>query len=318
MQRRKFAIAAAGLAFLGVMAPVAGSPAVAATTEEGSISGRIVDTRGHALAHARVAAQPLDPANGSYVITDTEADGTYTLPGLVPGRYEVGIDAGGWGEWAPGRRFEQDDAVQYRIRAGRDTVVNSVVFVAATISGKVTDAAGRPAADIAISAFDSGSRLYFPSATGADGRYSLKVRPNTGYRLTFADGQTVQYAPSGTTDVARAGRYETAPGHTTTVNQRLIVAPQLTGRLTDAAGAPVAGAHVSYTSRSQVYEFTSTDADGRYVFARMPVDDVRIRFVTEDGQEQWAAQAADWEHATWYTTSAGAVTVVDEQLLPVS
>ena len=317
MQRRKFAGAVAGLAFLGALAPVAGSPAMAAAADSGSISGRIIDTSGHALANARVAAHPLDQAGGSYVITDTDASGRFTLAGLVPGQYQVGIDAGGWSEWAPGRRFEQSQAVQYRVRDGRDTVVTSVVFAAGTISGTVTGADGKPADGVGLSAHDSGSGLQFLGATAADGRYSLKVRPNTGYVLRFADGQTEQYAPSGTVDPAAAGRYRVAPGRAVRVDERLIVAPKIVGQLTDAAGAPVAGAHVSYTTRGQVYAFTSTDADGRYTLDKIPVDDFKVRFVTESGQEQWATGAADWDHATWFTASPGSTTVVSERLLPL-
>jgi len=318
MHRRKFATAVAGLAFLGVMAPVAGSPAMAAAEESGSISGRIIDTSGHVLANARVSAQPLDQVDGSYVITDTDANGRFTLPGLVPGQYRVGIDAGGWSEWAPGRRFEMAQGTQYRVRDDRDTVVNSVVFAAGTISGTVTGADGKPAAGVGLSAFDSGSGLQHMETAGADGRYSLKVRPNTGYVLRFTDGQTVQYAPSGVLDEAQATRYRVAPGRAVRVDERLIVAPKITGQLTDAAGAPVAGAHVSYTTRGQVHEFTTTDADGRYAFDKVPVDDFKVRFVTASGQEQWATGAADWENATWFTASPGSTTVVSEKLLPLS
>ncbi|GAA4963259.1 carboxypeptidase-like regulatory domain-containing protein [Actinoplanes utahensis] len=318
MQRRKFAAAVAGLAVLGIVAPGAASPAVAAVADGGIISGRVVNTSGHVLANARISAEPLDRDNGTYLITETDASGAFTLPGLVPGQYRVGIDAGGWGEYAPGRRFTIEQGVQYQVREGRRTIVNSLVFAAGTISGKVTDAAGKPAAGVPVSAFDSVSRLWYEEFTAADGGYALKVRPNTPYVLRFADGNTSQYAPSGTTDAAQAGHYQVAPGRATRVDARLIVAPTLTGRLTDAAGAPVADAHVSYTSRGRVYEFTSTDADGRYTFTKVPLDDLKVRFVTASGQEQWATGSADSQNATWFTTAAGVTTVVDERLLPAS
>ncbi|HCT81418.1 MAG TPA: hypothetical protein DGT23_33575 [Micromonosporaceae bacterium] len=92
----------------------------------------------------------------------------------------------------------------------------------------------------------------------------------------------------------------------------------ISGTFTDTTGAPLQGVYVSV----EKWECCggggsgSTDADGHYQIAGVPVGDYRIRFHAPGYQTQYAYQTADYSSATKITVSSGAVSVVDDHLMP--
>ena len=300
---------AAAVAGIGAATAVA-SPALA-DADTGNVAGAVRDTKGTIVTDARInvyAEDGFDPV----AQTTTDAAGRFRVADLEAGRYKIQIGLGGWSEWAPGRRAESDAAV-YRIVAGRTTVANSVVTAPGVITGRLLAATGGPAANVGVTADDYDTARSWNTTTAADGTYALRVPPGTNYVVTFRDGYFRQYAPH-TVDQAQARHYTVRSGRTLRVDDRLLVAPSLTGRLVDAAGAPVADARVRFLSDTAFELTTTTDADGRYRFDKLAAGTVRVSFRTTDNRVQWAYQALSYNDAAEIALPVGAVVTVDDQL----
>lgn len=292
-------------------ATLAVAPAPAATT--GNLAGAVHDTRGAVVAGADLTVLVADsPTIAARARTD--AAGRFTVTGLDAGAYDIQIDRGGWTEWAPGRT---DSPAAYPVRAGRTTVANSVVYAAGRLTGRVVDATGAPAAGIPVAAEDDTHARSFAGTTGADGTYALRVAPTETYVLRFVDGHFTQYAPSAA-DRSAATRFPVGAGRTVRVNNQLLAGATVAGQLTDAAGAPVAGARVTYVDMNAGAASATTDAAGTYTIGKLPPGDFKISFRTTEGQIQWAHRALSYDEADTFTLTAGGTATVDDQLLPAS
>ena len=306
------AILAAAVA--GLAAATAGATPALAHSGTGSLSGAVRDTRGAVVADAEITVYPPD-VSGNYVAkVRTDSAGKFKVAGLEKGSYKLLINLGGWYEWAPGRVSSPDDARAYPVRPGHDTVAGSTVSAAGVITGKVEATSGGPAAGVQVSVDDDSTASTWSATTAADGTYRLKVRPGTEYVVGFKDGNFQQFAPQ-TVNRDQASRFLVRSGHTVRVDDRLLPAASLNGRLVDAAGAPVVGAQVHFVTMNAGDYATTTDADGRYSFVKQAPGDIKVYFVTADGVTQWAYQASGYDEAATFTLALGQTTTVDDQLL---
>lgn len=296
-----------------------GTPASAAATT-GNLVGRVVDTTGTAVAGAKIWVYEQEGNWDPVATLSTDAAGRFRAPKLKAGSYEIQIGlAGGWGFWAPGSVDDREAAAKYRVVAGRTTRANSTVTAPGRITGKVTTATGEPAAgvDIRVESVEGAFSGWAETATAADGSYAAPLQPGTSYIVKFMDGEVSQYSP-GVLTLNEATSYPVESGQTIRVDERLVQGASVTGRLVDAAGAPVAGARVRLDPTTSIDDqWATTGADGRYRFDKLRADTAKVSFVLADGREQWAHQASSWETATEFTLELGTVTTVDEQLLPV-
>ncbi|MBU2662330.1 carboxypeptidase-like regulatory domain-containing protein [Actinoplanes bogorensis] len=317
MQRSTFIRSALAVALAGTGAVIGGAGPALAATDTGSLSGAVRDTRGAIVADAGISVYADDNQAGDAVArTTTDSAGRWRIPALEAGRYKVQIGLGGWSDWAPGQR-SQETATSYAVAAGRGTRANSIVTAAGIISGRLVTANGSPAANVRVVADNYENARFWETTTSATGRYTLKVQPGTDYTVKFIDGYLRQYAPH-TTDSEQARHFPVASGRTVRVNDRLLTAATLTGRLTDAAGAPVAGASVRFLTETAFELQTTTDADGRYQFDKLSPWRVKVAFraADEDAVEQWAYQKLSYDEADEVALSLGTVTTVDNVLLP--
>jgi hypothetical protein len=305
---------AATLASIGIASAVA-SPAQASSTPTGNLSGSVRDTTGAVLASAQISVY-ADPAGDPVARATTDAAGQWRIAGVETGQYKVSIGLGGWSEWAPGQR-DSSTAVEYQVRKNRTTNVGSVVTAAGVVHGKLTRADGQAAAAVRVTASDYASANSWQTTTSSTGLYSLRVRPGAEYVISFADGNFVQYSP-GTTDQQQARSYTVGSGQQLRVDDQLLSAPSLTGRLTDAAGAPIAGANVRFLTDTANEFSTTTDADGRYRFDKLSEWTIKVEFRTADVEPrvQWAYQKLNYNEATEFTLKTGTETIVDDTLLP--
>jgi outer membrane receptor protein involved in Fe transport len=83
---RRLSIAVVGLLFLGV--------AGYAQNVTGSITGRVIDQQGAPVANATVTV--TDPAKNVTTSQKTSSEGGFTIAGLFPGNYTVGVEAAGF------------------------------------------------------------------------------------------------------------------------------------------------------------------------------------------------------------------------------
>src|SRR6516162_6858053 len=85
----------ASVFFFAVIAFVFGTPRQArAQVAGGTLSGTITDQQGGAIANANVSAQNV--ATGVAAATTSNSAGTYTLPNLIPGDYQVTVSVTGF------------------------------------------------------------------------------------------------------------------------------------------------------------------------------------------------------------------------------
>jgi protocatechuate 3,4-dioxygenase beta subunit len=309
-------ITSAVLAALAGLAATAFASPARAEAGTGTLSGAVRDTRGAVVANAQVTVYPPDTSGDYVTTTHTDATGRFQVPALEEGSYKLLIGLGGWSEWAPGRTDNPDAAVAYPVVAGGTTVADSVVTAAGVIKGRLTTASGAPASNVKVTADDEDHARPWYTTTAADGTYALRVAPGTNYVISFADGQFTQYAPH-TIDRAQARHYTVRSGRTLRVDDRLLPAASLHGRLVDAAGAPVAAARVRFINSYAFERTTTTDADGRYSFDKLSPSEIKIQFRTADGRQQWAYQKLSYDEAETFTLSLGTVTTVNDQLLPL-
>ncbi|MFF5083366.1 carboxypeptidase-like regulatory domain-containing protein [Actinoplanes sp. NPDC000266] len=184
-----------------------------------------------------------------------------------------------------------------------------------TITGRVVTPAGRPAAGVKVTVDDIEIARPFTTTTAVDGRYSIEVPAGDSYVVSFTDGHFQQYSPRKLSyDQARV--YTVREGRTLRVSERLFRAATLGGRLTDSAGAPVAGASVDFINTETAFGLTATtDANGYYRFEKLAPGTVKVYFRTADGRSQWAHQATSYEEADVATLELGRVTTVSDSLL---
>jgi hypothetical protein len=119
-----------------------------------------------------------------------------------------------------------------------------------TITGTVTDGAGRPLAGICVHTLDPGSPV--AATTGPDGRYTVVI-PHTHWPVGYFADCTDD--PFGWME-RRADILREQPGETTVYDVAMTQFAGMRGRVVDVNGDPVAGACLGAG--------TTTGADGRF------------------------------------------------------
>ena len=183
-----------------------------------------------------------------------------------------------------------------------------------TVRGTFTDREGAPIA---------GARVYASNPhyngwggendeTDAQGRYQLDDVPAGPLKVTFDAGDITQAAPG--RPQSQAGLFTVVAGLTTVIDERQVPTGTVTGRITDAAGAPLDEFWVwVYTAEFGSWS-TRTDADGRYTFPKVPTGSAKINFGR--GQiDQWVPGKSTRETAKEFQVRPGQTLTVDDSLL---
>ena len=236
--------------------------------ENASISGTVTD----ALTQAPVGGVLVQAVtSGNAVASATTApDGTYTLPSLTPGSYQVQFShPSGWyvTQWHVTSPIGVPALVTVPpAQTGIDVALTPVL---GSVSGTVTDATtGGALSGIDVRAVAADGSLAGSTTTSSDGAYALSgLRPGT-VRVEFTDpggrffGQW--YAGAGSPESATS---LTMPRDVTGANASLTPRRSLEGTVTDTAtGGPVEGIRVTLTSGGAAVATTTTAGDGRYRF----------------------------------------------------
>lgn len=163
------------------------------------VSGKVVfDAPGASrISQLRVMASAVGPFPGEVplAVTAVDADGDFTIPGVVPGRYRIELRSS-----LPGGA-----AIKSSVFDGRDTldfplevkpgepVENGVITVVprlAEITGRVQNASGQPATGHTVIVFAADTQFWTPQSRriqgvrpATDGRFTLKGLPAGEYRL---------------------------------------------------------------------------------------------------------------------------------------
>jgi hypothetical protein len=143
------------------------------------------------VAGVEVFAQALE--GGADAVATTGEDGTYSIPGLAPGRYKVQFEPVGsneLGQWYDGASLAADaEPVTLAAEANRGGV-DAALASGSTVSGTVTEVgSGEPLAGIEVDAYTSACDGSGGTATtDSDGHYLIEGIAVGAYQLVFNPG----------------------------------------------------------------------------------------------------------------------------------
>jgi hypothetical protein len=228
------------------------------------VAGTVVDARGNPVVGAMVAGSTEKRDDRRYVVTETDAQGKFSIWGFEPGR--VGLNA---------MTRQSSESAAAWVNAG-DTNVRLTFSEQRMVAGRVVGEGGRP-----VVAFDLNGKLF----DAVDGRFEVPAAGREGkMRLVVTASGYAQFGET----------FETKEGRTDVGDIRLSRGRALSGIVTDAeTGKPIVGALVDVGDDddqaiagnfylSEKNGAVRTDSAGRY---RLTVDDrVSRAFATAEGR----------------------------------
>lgn len=263
-----------------------------------SVRGRVVDAKGRPVAGVQVSAtqtlpgeslsrlpcgedSPQLPLTSSYCGAPAEllqefiaqerggapvlaqattgADGTFLLDALPEGAVAL------WALGASGSTLEPD------VATGREDV-ELVLEEGLRFEGRVVAESGAPIPGAKVTLFHQGHSRYFPTSTGADGRFTSGSLPEGNYGLVASSpGLMPAYVPD-----VRLEDLEAVILHKPR---------RLTGRVLLTDGTPAPGAEVRMQASEQV---VVTDAEGRFSLGALAPGDYEV--LAERGGQQGFAE----------------------------
>ena len=286
-----------------------GTTAALATTSiastSGNITGTISDPSGYPLAGITVRLWDNGPDEGSLVgTTTTDSAGRYRFANVATD----GDDA---------YRFEAEDLAgahlytysgTFVVPAGTTTTSNLTMQLAGIIQGKVStkdgDAAALPGRNVLV---EAGGREVKVSAKGY---FRLGGLPSGTYRVDFRDTAgkfwpqcynnvlMIAFTPCPGTKVT------VTAGKTTTLSPQVLDhrLGQLSGKVTDTNGAPLAGmaVEVRRASDQSILDEVTTKADGSWTSGVNYVGAAKVEVWDPEDvyRTTWFKNAVDFAHAT--------------------
>lgn len=253
----------------------------------------------------------------------TGDDGRWSA--FVPaGRFVVRYSAWPAEQWAH-QKTSLETADVFEALAGTTTTVDDSLIRVPTISGTVTDDAGRPLEGICASLLDARAYAdgndYGNGCTDAAGHYEIIPWGTAAGDLTVFFRDTTEnpvYAPEFAGGAYRVEGAATVPtGSDQVVDARLAVGGVVTGRaVTRRSGAPIANVCPSaWRGRSATllygYGSTCSGADGVYRLTALPPGRFTVRLDPDHSSslvQQWYRDAADQRSAELVTTALRSTT----------
>jgi Carboxypeptidase regulatory-like domain len=286
-----------------------------------SISGVVTRDDGSPVTHAFIAA---NGTNGGFGNAVTDADGTYTVQGLVADSYTVQFSASTDGlvseYWDDAPDFFT--ATKVPVASGDAvTGIDAVLSAGGSIQGVVTLASdGSAVTNGGVSVLDAGGNSVASGWLAPDGSYRIDgIRPGD-YKVKFVsyDPKVLTQYWAGAATAADATPVTIVAGQTVSgVDAALrAISSQISGTVTRAAdGLPAAGISVNVQGSSGYY-FATTDGSGAYEIPAVPgTYTVMFRDPSEKLATQWWSGASTSSGATPVTVVDGAdSTGVDAQL----
>ena len=210
------------------------------------VKGKVTDALGNAVEAATVTftATGIDVPELVYT-AETDAEGNYTAEGVREDlKYNVSAEKDGKKDLAPEYSPKADEALNFKL------------IGLVTVTGTVTDATGAPiegARVIFADVADDNHQIWL--STDAEGKYSCEtIEDHRIYKVTAS--------ANGVTETVE----NFDPKAEQTLNFKLVSFTNVNGTVTDAAGAAIADAQLTFTDKADAsYSVTATtDAEGKY------------------------------------------------------
>jgi hypothetical protein len=277
------------------------------------ISGQVTASDGGPLQSVFVSVYD---SRGDRVASDyTDASGFYgAAPGLHPGQYRVSFGEPSGRPYLPEYYNDQPDlasATPITITIPTGTIiVNATLARGAQITGRVTHAVtGLPVPAYMFVYGEGGSDFELPDANGY---YTTTTGLRTGeYTVSFSQASEAQnlYGSSQVVSV-------TAPNTLTGVNGTLSPAGRITGRVTDAGGAPLSSADVYVSNDDGSYQdYFYTNVSGVYTATALPSGSYSLHFRKNGYLSEYYNDKSDRELGDLVTVVApNTVTGIDAAL----
>jgi hypothetical protein len=255
----------------------------------GSISGVVKDGIGNPIQGASVSASGNSSGSDS-----TGADGSYTIPNLAPGNYEVSADAFGFATEYYNNVYDSSGATMVTVTDLTNTPnIDITMGPGGSISGVVKNGSGNPISGVLVlaSGNSSGSGL-----TGADGSYTMASLAPGNYEVsTFASGFVTEYYNNVYDSSAATQVVVTDLTDTPNIDFTLGPGGSISGVVKDGSGNPIAGASVSAFGNS--FGTGSAGADGSYTIAHLAPGSYKVHagasgFVSEYYNNVYGSSAA--------------------------
>jgi hypothetical protein len=270
----------------------------------GSITGTVTAESGEPLGEVEVCAEAVDKSH--FKCATTSSEGTYEIPGLTPGDYNVGF----WTTRNYVVQFWRDKptwgtATTVPVAAEQPTSgIDAMLEVGATISGTITAAAtGAPVEKVEACAKraepDTAPKLELEGCakTNAAGEYTIDGLVAGQWSIYFyaqrAEADVVS-APYSAQPTLQVGPRQNLVG----VSQALIPGGQIAGIVRLAGtGAPVGGVQVCVTTASSPTPLgcLHTPSSGAYRFMRVWPGSYKVVFSPEpSGTEGPSSYPTQW------------------------
>jgi len=315
---------AVAIAFIGL----GGAPAMAAPSgggpipptpggsiSGGSISGIVSDASGNPLSGICVNIE-----NGPG--TQSDGSGAYSIAGLGTGSFEVEYsDCNPTVQYLPQWYLGRSDSASadaVGVIAGADTALQNVHMVrAASRLVTVTGPGGGPLAGICVDADlpnSNGWDFVRGATTASDGTYTIDQLPPATLRIEFhvcnsSGGPYIPQWYANKADFNDSTPVVLAPGDDRQgVDAQLASGVEVAGRVTDAAGNPIAGINVNVNPTNQgTSGYGQTDSNGDYTTSAVAAGTYNVQFDDGSSVPVWATQywngKLSWNSATVLTLS---------------
>ncbi|MCI0696176.1 carboxypeptidase regulatory-like domain-containing protein [candidate division KSB1 bacterium] len=262
----------------------------------------------------------LTPSRGfAYV----NPDGSYLIENLLPGEYVVVAQADGYETQYYDQAASLADAKMVSVAASDTTTGIDFKLVKITpgtgaISGKVTDASGAPVAGAGVSAFSRANPFSYGGAqTASDGTYRIEgLKAGNYFVQVWAEGYIGEFYDDARTPDQATLVAVNEPDETTSIDFVLSVGGSISGKVTDEAGNPIAGALIeAYFAKTDSlfrkgYGIAISEKDGSYKISGLEAGEY---LVLAHAWNQWS-YAIEWYKNTSAPDSATPVPVTEGQV----
>ena len=300
-----------------------------ATLAAGStIKGTVKNAAGATVPGVMVSV--LTVANGSTNTVSsgvTAANGVYSFGGLPSGSYTVFYEAPDSTVYAKeywDNKRSEKTATRISLAAGATSTLNPVLDRSASISGRVTLAAGGASSDpdyisVIVSSADGAGWTSQGYVGGGDLSYSVGELPPGSYTVQFVPQDSASAVAIGEywdnrSTAATATKFVLSAGQVKTgVNAELARSSTITGLVKDAAGQPVADSYVQAKSADgKIDLLAKTGADGSYQVGGLSAGSYSVTFDRASGGSKsvYAQQYWNNSYGTPTPLAVGAAAVV--------